>query len=123
MKKIINNAAGKDLSPGYVPVTHYMLWEGDKIVGWFRLRHYLSPQLASGAGHVGYSIREGFRGRGLAASGLGLLIREAGKIIPEAELYLRVLKENSPSLKVMLKNDGYIHHEDELYYYVRIPLN
>ena len=44
-------------------------------------------------------------------------IRDAVK---EEEIYLRVDRDNPASLKVMLKNGGYIHHEDEHKYYVRI---
>lgn len=40
--------------------------------------------------------------------------------VPEEEIYLRVNKDNPASLKVMLKNGGKIHHEDETKYYVRI---
>ena len=38
----------------------------------------------------------------------------------EDEIYLRVNKNNPASLKVMLHNGGYIEHEDEQKYYVRI---
>ncbi len=40
--------------------------------------------------------------------------------MPEDEIYLRVNRDNPASLKVMLKNGGSIHHEDENKYYVRI---
>lgn len=44
----------------------------------------------------------------------------ARNVIPEDEIYLRVNKDNPASLHVMLKNGGYIDHEDESKYYVRI---
>lgn len=117
---LINHSKGLDLPDGYVPETHYMLWDDGCIIGWFRLRHYLCESLAIGAGHVGYSIKETHRQRGYATKGLKLLINEASKIIPEDEIYLRVNKNNPASLSVMLKNGGYIHHEDNEKYYVRI---
>ena len=49
-----------------------------------------------------------------------MVIEEAEKTVPEDEIYLRVNKDNPASLKVMLNNGGYIHHEDEIKYYVRI---
>ena len=51
---------------------------------------------------------------------LEMAVIKASKIIPEDEIYLRVEKSNAPSLKCMLKIGGYIHHEDEEHYYVRI---
>jgi RimJ/RimL family protein N-acetyltransferase len=44
----------------------------------------------------------------------------ARTIIPEDEIYLRVNKDNSASLKAMLRNGGYIKTEDADKYYVRI---
>ena len=122
LQPLICQGQGMDLPEGYVPQTHYLLWDDDIIVGWFRLRHYLCPSLINGAGHIGYSIREGFRGKGYATTGLRLKVEKAAKIIPENEIYLRVNKNNPASLRVMLKNGGYIHHEDQYQYYVRIKL-
>ena len=122
LQPLICQGQGMDLPEGYVPQTHYLLWDDDIIVGWFRLRHYLCPSLINGAGHIGYSIREGFRGKGYATTGLRLMVEKAAKIIPENEIYLRVNKNNPASLRVMLKNGGYIHHEDQYQYYVRIKL-
>ena len=122
LQPLICQGQGMDLPEGYVPQTHYLLWDDDIIVGWFRLRHYLCPSLINGAGHIGYSIREGLRGKGYATAGLRLMVEKAAKIIPENEIYLRVNKNNPASLRVMLKNGGYIHHEDQYQYYVRIKL-
>ena len=122
LQPLICQGQGMDLPEGYVPQTNYLLWDDDIIVGWFRLRHYLCPSLINGAGHIGYSIREGFRGKGYATTGLRLMVEKAAKIIPENEIYLRVNKNNPASLRVMLKNGGYIHHEDQYQYYVRIKL-
>lgn len=120
LQSLICQAKGLDLPEGYVPQTHYLLWDDDTIVGWFRLRHYLCPSLVNGAGHIGYSIRKEFRGKGYATTGLRLLLQKAAEIVPEEEIYLRVNKNNPASLRVMLKNGGRIHHEDVDTYYVRI---
>lgn len=120
LQPLIQQAQGLDLPEGYVPQTHYLLWDDDTIVGWFRLRHYLCPSLVNGAGHIGYSIRKEFRGKGYATTGLRLLLQKAAHIVPETEIHLRVNKNNPASLRVMLKNGGKIHHEDADTYYVRI---
>jgi len=52
--------------------------------------------------------------------GLRLTLEVARTIIPEDEFYLRINRDNPASLKVMLKNGGYICKEDDAKYYVRI---
>ena len=104
----------------FVPETYYYLWDEGRLVGEFRIRHHLTEALKSGAGHIGYSIKREERGKGYGTAGLKLTLQEARKIIPEDEIYLRVLKSNPASLRVMLKNGGYIHHEDVEHYFVRV---
>ena len=111
---------GENLPEGYVPETFLFLWNDDEIVGQFRIRHYLCESLRTGAGHIGYFIKKEFRGKGYGTEGLRLTLQVARDIIPEDEFYLRVNKDNPASLKVMLKNGGYIKAEDENKYYVRI---
>ena len=120
LKTMIDSAKGVNLPEGHVPETFFFLRNDDEIVGQFRIRHYLCESLIEGAGHIGYFIGKTFRGKGYATEGLQLTLIEAAKIVPEDEIYLRVNKSNPASLRVMLKNDGYIHHEDESKYYVRI---
>jgi predicted acetyltransferase len=117
---LIANSYGERLPEGYVPATTYFLWYDDEIVGEFQLRHHLCPSLTDGSGHIGYYIAPKYRGKGYASEGLRLLIEEARKTIPEDEIYLRVRKSNPASLKVMQKNGGYVHHEDDSSYFVRI---
>ena len=120
LKSLIDSANGENLPEGHVPETFLFLWNDDEIVGQFRIRHYLCESLVEGAGHIGYFIGKAFRGKGYATEGLRLTLLEAAKIVPEEEIYLRVNKSNPASLRVMLKNGGYIHHENEDKYYVRI---
>lgn len=117
---IIANSRGEMLPEGYVPMTSYFLWDNDTIVGKLDLRHYLCESLVNGAGHIGYYIAPQYRGKGYGTRGLGLIADIARKVVPEDEIYLRVNKDNPASLKAMLKNGGYIHHEDEHSYFVRI---
>ncbi|MBE5876872.1 MAG: GNAT family N-acetyltransferase [Lachnospiraceae bacterium] len=120
LKAMMDSAKGENLPEGYVPETFLFLWNDEKIVGQFRIRHYLCESLREGAGHIGYFIHKSCRGKGYGTEGLRLTLQMAKEIIPEDEVYLRVDKNNPASLYVMLKNGGYIHHEDEAKYYVRI---
>lgn len=113
---------GIGLQPGHVPESYYILFEDEQAVGLFKLRPRLNDALRNGAGHIGYGIRRGCRGRGLGKAGLALMLRIAALLIDEEEAYLSVHKSNPASLHVMLANGAYIHHEDEEEYYTRIPL-
>lgn len=67
-------------------------------------------------------VEKEFRGRGYCTQGLKMIIEEARKIVPENELYLHCNSDNAASLKVMLKNGGVIHHQNEDGFFVRIKL-
>ena len=114
-------AEGRDLPAGYVPETFFFLWKDDEIIGQFRIRHHLCESLRAGAGHIGYFIAKPFRGQGFGTEGLRLTLEEAGRIVPEEEIYLRVNLDNPASLHVMLNNGGRIVGQDEGHYFVRIP--
>ncbi|MBQ9008119.1 MAG: GNAT family N-acetyltransferase [Clostridia bacterium] len=105
----------------FVPETYTYLWDGDCLVGEFRIRHHLTEALRTGAGHIGYSIGRNYRGRGYGTAGLRLALAMAREIVPEDEIYLRVNKDNPASLKVMLNNGAYMAGEDESHYFMRIP--
>ena len=119
---LINYSKGINLREGFVPGTEFFLWDDDKIVGLFRIRHYLNDTLKEGAGHIGCTILKQYRGSGYATKGLKLAIEKCKSIIKENEIYLRVKKYNQASLKVQLKCGAKIVKEDEEYYYLRIKL-
>ena len=104
----------------FVAETFYYLWDDDTLVGEFRIRHYLTEALKAGAGHIGYSIHKDYRGRGYGTKGLALTLDVARAIVQEEEIYLRVLKSNTASYKVMLSNGAYLAGEDEDHYLMRI---
>lgn len=104
----------------FVPETYYYLWDDGMLVGEYRIRHYLTDTLKAGAGHIGYSIKKEFRGKGYGTKGLALVLDLARKIVPEDEIYLRVLKSNAPSFKAISNNGAYIAHEDETHYFMRV---
>ncbi len=105
----------------FVPESYYYLWDEDRLVGEFRIRHYLTDALRTGAGHIGYSIAKSARGKGYGTEGLRLTVQIAKEIIPEDEIYLRVNKDNIASQKVMIKNGAYLAGEDDSHLFLRIP--
>ena len=100
LPEMIAFSEGKGLPEGYVPETFFFLWDDDTIVGQF--------------------IGKPYRGKGYGTEGLHMTLEEAHRIVPEEEIYLRVLISNPASLRIMLKNGGRIVGQDEEHYYVRI---
>ncbi len=119
---MMDMAAGINLPPEYVPQTCCFLFDGDRAVGLFKVRTRLNDSLRNGSGHIGYGVRQSERGKGYASAGLALAVEFARQHITEDEVYMSVNKDNPASLRVMLKNGAYIHHEDEDHYYTRIKL-
>ena len=105
----------------FVPESYYYLWDGDCLVGEFRIRHRLTEALRNGAGHIGYSVSKEHRGKGYGTAGLKLALRIARDIIEE-EVYLRVRKDNIASQKLMLSNGAYRAGEDDGHYFMRIVI-
>lgn len=120
--KLLANSEGRELENGYVPNTYFFLWDDDKIVGLFKIRHYLNEHLIKGAGHLGYTILAEHRQKGYATRGLKLAIEKCKNIIKEDEIYMSVYKDNIASLKVMLSNGAYIVDETDNEYLTRIKI-
>lgn len=111
---------GIGLPEGYVPDTYFFLWDDDKIVGLFKIRHYLNDFLRNGPGHIGYTIIKEYRGKGYASKGLKLALDIAKDLVKEDEIYFSVLKSNPGSLQVQLNNGAYIKDENDTEYFTRI---
>jgi len=120
LPELMMHEAPVNMPDWFVPETFYYLWVDDTLVGEFRIRHRLTDALKAGAGHIGYSIKKEFRGKGYGTKGLTLTLELAKKIVPEEEIYLRVLKSNLPSFKAICRNGAYIAGEDDAHYLMRI---
>lgn len=120
LPEIISYEHPVNMPDWFVPETYYYLWDDDKLVGEFRIRHYLTDALREGAGHIGYSICKDMRGRGYGTAGLKLTVEAAKTIVPEDEIYLRVYKDNIASQRIMKKNGAYVAGEDAEHYFLRI---
>lgn len=120
---LLKKSQGLELPKGYVPDTYFFLWDNDKIVGLFKIRHYLNDFLKTGPGHIGYGILPKYRGKGYAKKGLLLAIEKCKELIQEDEIYLSVHKNNPISLRVQLSCGAYIVGENEEEYLTRIKLN
>lgn len=80
VREEINHSEGKDLKPGYVPGTTYILWIDNQPVGRGNLRHYLVPSLERDGGHIGIHLSPKYRGKGYGNVLLAEMLKEAKKM-------------------------------------------
>ena len=82
-------------------MTYFFLWDGDEIVGVFKIHHKLSDQLRNCSGHIRFGILSQYRCRGYATKGLTLTLKKCHTILPKdtTEVYLSCFKNNVGSLK------------------------
>ena len=122
---MINDSLGVGLKPGHVPQTHCFLVEEKEIIGYFKIRHALTPALrASGAGHIGYIIDKGHRGHGYAKIGLRLSLEKL-KAMPDFDdeyILLGCKDWNIASLKTQLACGGKLFKVENGENYVMFPL-
>ena len=122
LQKHENYRLGRNLKPDRVPSDCYWLVDEERnyFIGEIHIRHRLNVALSLCGGHIGYVIRCSEWGKGYGTKGLALTLEIARNIVPEEEIYLRVLKSNLPSFKVMRNNGAYIAGEDDTHYLMRI---
>jgi len=70
----------RDLPPDRVPMTQYLLFDGDRLVGGSRLRRRLIPVLLLDGGNIGYEVRRTDRRRGYATEILRRTLEEARRL-------------------------------------------
>ena len=120
--RLINYSNGINLAPLKVPETYFFLWDDNKIVGLFKVRHYLDENLVISGGHVSYGILKEYRNMGYATTGLKLAIQKCREIIREDDIHMSLHKNNYYSLKVMLNCGAYVYSETENEYLTKIKI-
>jgi len=100
----------RDLPAPLVPMSRFLFFDGNRLVGQSNLRRRLSPQLHLDGGHIGYLVRPSARLRGYATEILGQTLQEASRIGITRAL-LTVATSNLPSLRVVEKAAGVFDRE------------
>lgn len=65
---------------GVVHASSYWVTEDAVVIGFLQLRHTLNDRLREDGGHIGYSIRPTYRGRGHATRALALALDRAREL-------------------------------------------
>ena len=124
LKTTDNNSRGIDLPEGWIPFTTYVLYVNDNPVGYGRVRHLSSEYLETvvGAGNLGYGIAKEYRGKGYGNILFKELLKKC-KEIGYKEIKLFPMKNNMPSVNIMLKNGGQIIGDFKNFkHIIRVPL-
>ncbi len=116
--RLINYSNGINLPPLKVPETYFFLWDDNKIVGLFKIRHYLNDNLKVSGGNLSYGILKEYRNKGYATTGLKLAIQKCREI----DIHMSLHKNNYYSLKVMLNCGAYVYSETENEYLTKIKI-
>lgn len=112
LQKNYNNSQGIDLPEWYVPQTIYRLYIDNKVVGYGKLRHYLTPFLLKVWGHMGYCIRPSERGKKYGNIILEEIIKEA-KNKGISKVLLTCNEDNTASRRVIEKNGWILENIEE----------
>lgn len=93
------------IKPIYSPQTTFGVFDNDKLIGGFNLRHEIKGDLIHHGGNIGYLIRPSERGKGYGTKLLKLALEEARKIGLEKVL-ISCRNDNIASAKVIENNHG-----------------
>lgn len=95
---------------GWVNCSTFFAFVGDKIVGTIQIRHTLNGFLFNTGGHIGYSVVPSERGKGYAATMLGLALEKCRDMGIEKAL-VTCNKGNIASAKTIMKCGGILENE------------
>ena len=108
-----NNKFQERIKPEWSPQTTYGVFDNDKLVGAFNIRHKLKEELINHGGNIGYQIRPIERRKGYGTKILYLALEKAKELdIKKVLVTCRI--ENIASSKV-IENNGGVYEND--YYY------
>ena len=120
LQSCIADAAQEGLADGWkVPESTYWLFDGDRPVGYGKIRHFLTDKLLEDGGSIGYAVRPAERQKGYGTAFMRLLLAQCAALgIPK--VLLTIHKDNLPSRKVALANGGVVERTTDKICYIWI---
>jgi predicted acetyltransferase len=113
IERVRGFSQGKYTPEGYVAHTVYWLKLGNDLIGEGDIRHDLNDHLRKEGGHIGYSIRPSFRGKGYGKLQLKLLLEKAKELGIDPVL-ITCDSTNIPSKRIIESNGGVLENEIEI---------
>lgn len=110
LEKLEKNKHQELIKPEYSPQTTFGIFENNRLIGGFNLRHVIKGNLINHGGNIGYLIRPSERGKGYGTKMLYLALEKAAEIGLEKVL-VSCRSENIGSMKV-IENNGGIYEND-----------
>ena len=92
---------GPEQPEGKVPATTLFLFDDDKFIGFYNIRHYLNDFLKIQGGHIAYQIIPSERGKGYVKQGLKLVLKWCYDNLGTDEVMLSCNAENHASDRAM----------------------
>jgi len=110
LQHVQDNRFEDTVHPDLPPATTLLCWEHSNLIGIVEIRHRLTDFQLQYCGHIGFSIRPDFRGRGLAAQLLALALEECRRLGLSRAL-LTCSRHDSASRSVIESNGGLLENE------------
>ena len=101
-----------------MPESTYWLFDGDRPVGYGKIRHFLTDKLLEDGGSIGYAVRPP-NGKGIR-NGLYASAARAMRPLGIPKVLLTIHKDNLPSRKVALANGGVVERTTDKICYIWI---
>ena len=115
-------AKGEMLPEGYVKQWTYWLYDGDKPVGYGKLREKVTEKSRDFGGNIGLAIDPLYRGKGYGNTLFSKLLEKA-KEINISEVFSTVEKFNYPSKKIHENNGGILVKENDSRWFFEFNLH
>lgn len=105
LNRYVEMSLGINLRPEHVPQSVYWLYINNVVMGYGKIRDYLTNHLLEVGGHIGYTIRPSERGKGYGKILLRELINQAVNQGIK-DILFTCYEDNEASRKVIESNNG-----------------
>ncbi|MDO8659621.1 MAG: GNAT family N-acetyltransferase [Candidatus Parcubacteria bacterium] len=113
LSQIAGKEKGVGLPEGWVPSSELWLVEGNKFIGWTKIRHKLNEALLKLGGNIGYAIRPSERNKGYGTKILALASLKARDLGID-KILVTCDDDNTGSAKIIEKNGGVLENKIEI---------